>query len=152
MRPETSSSSAFSSPSPPASPLTAGKSMEDVWQGINLGSLRHPALPPSLADFSARSSSVFHFGILSAGGGGGNPPAPISPHPLLSPGFSNFSTSFANRNSNPPLVFPSHAKRSRADGGGGKGEQWQKRRMKNRESAARSRARKQETSSVSFMT
>ncbi|CAL1383850.1 unnamed protein product [Linum trigynum] len=136
MLPATSSSSAFSSPSPPARPLTAGKSMEDLWQGINLGSLR----PPSTAD-----SGAIHFGILPAAGDRYQPqPEPICPNPLPSPVLPCFGTSF-----HPPLVFPSHGKRSRADGGGGKGgEQWQKRRMKNRESADRSRARKQETSSA----
>ncbi|CAI0435123.1 unnamed protein product [Linum tenue] len=140
MLPETSSSSAFSSPSPPARPLTAGKSMEDLWQGINLGFLR----PPCSAD-----SAAIHFGILPAAGDRYQPqPEPICPNPLPSPVLPSFGTSL-----NPPLVFPSHGKRSRAVGGGGKGgEQWQKRRMKNRESADRSRARKQETSSVSLRT
>lgn len=156
------------------------KTMEEVWQDINFACLEDNSNKENNSSFPCMILQDFLATPARKHHSSAPPPAAVSddhmdsrPATMLSlysgSGFNYFSSESAGRNSQALTVFPS------SSGGGGfdspaavsivrkrpqqyednsaTGERRHKRMIKNRESAARSRARKQESFfSISFFT
>lgn len=139
-----SSPSTLSSPSPIPNQSTTGNSMEEVWNDINLASLHeHPN--SHTGNNSNTDDHVFHgmmFQDLLARSSNKDTPTRVASKEPSSGGGNNF---LKNSLGPPPatMLNLNYGKRPQENGDVSGGDRRHERMIKNRESAARSRARKQ---------
>ncbi|KAK2983373.1 hypothetical protein RJ640_020813 [Escallonia rubra] len=154
-----SKSSATCSYPSPLPPHNDDKSMEDIWKDISLSTLHQPTTPASSSSAAntAARPPPFHREILQdfCSGPLGRHLLPIQPSgalgvPPSAPGAGisgSPATTLLSLNSADPSKKNSSACRKRAPENDEDDDERHKRMIKNRESAARSRARKQASTS-----